>query len=163
MTSPAMQFAIERHGDQMYGDKPYQHHLHAVCTILRDFGYFGKWLDAGALHDVIEDTPTTIDEIMMKWDEWTAKVVWACTGVGANRKERNTSIYEKIAAFPAAAVVKMADRIANVENATPGSSHASMYLKESSEFNRQVGQRAPHVMQRRLDRAYDALAKGTEQ
>ncbi len=157
MTSPAMQFAIERHGDQMYGDKPYQHHLHAVCTILRDFGYFGKWLDAGALHDVIEDTPTTIDEIMMKWDEWTAKVVWACTGVGVNRKERNASIYEKIAAFPAAAVVKMADRIANVENSTPGSGHAAMYIKEARAFYDAVGCHAPADMVMRLDRAYAVL------
>ena len=43
-----------------------------------------------------------------------ADLVWAVTGVGANRKERNQSIYDKIKNYPMAAVLKTADRIADL-------------------------------------------------
>lgn len=157
MTSPAMQFAIEKHGDQMYGDVPYRNHLYAVVQCLRDFGFIGKYADFGALHDTIEDTPATREEIEHLFGHEVSMMVWACTGVGRNREIRNATIYAKISMLPKAAIIKTADRICNVENAKPGSKHAKMYLGEREEFFAHVAYYAPRAMQDRLERAYAAL------
>lgn len=158
MTSPAMQFAIERHGEQMYGYKPYRVHLYTVVQILRDFNYVGAYADMGALHDVIEDTETSREEIERLFGANVANMVWACTGTGENRKMRNATIYAKISMLPKAAILKTADRIANVENVAPGGKHAKMYLGEREEFHAHVAFYAPAAMQDRLERAYAAAA-----
>lgn len=159
MTSPAMQFAIERHGGQMYGDRPYRDHLYAVVQVLRDFGYVGKYADMGALHDVIEDTETHREEIEHLFGHEVSMMVWAVTGVGDSRKMRNATIYAKISMMPKAALLKTADRIANLENAEPGSKHAKMYIGERDEFHAHVAYYAPATMQDRLAQAY-AMAGG---
>ena len=45
------------HGDQKYGDdKPYLYHLDMVVHILAHYGFRGEMLQAGYLHDTLEDT-----------------------------------------------------------------------------------------------------------
>jgi hypothetical protein len=89
-------------------------------------------------------------------------MVWACSGIGRNREIRNATIYAKISMMPAAALIKTADRIANVENAEIGSSHAEMYLKERTAFYANVAHyvvddyEMPDLLAR-LDRAYARL------
>jgi (p)ppGpp synthase/HD superfamily hydrolase len=156
MIRPSMAFAIEAHGEQTYGDEPYRTHLYAVVQVLKDFGFSGKYLDAGALHDTIEDTNTSRETLAGKFGQWVADVVWACSGTGANRKERNASIYAKISMMYDAATVKTADRIANVENAEPGGRHALMYISEAIWFHHAVAKHAPAAMVERLERAYKA-------
>lgn len=129
----ARRFAEERHGDQLYGDRPYTVHLEAVRAVLRDFGHDGAIAAAAWLHDVVEDTPTTREEVAERFGEEVASLVWAVTGVGRNRKERCASAYEKIRALPAAATLKLADRIANVE-ASLGSPRIVMYRAEWPSF-----------------------------
>lgn len=155
----AQVFAIRAHGDQKYGSGLYCDHLQAVVHILADFGYHGAYENAGWLHDVVEDTPITGADIRKLFGDWVADAVNACTGVGRNRKERNASIYDKIARFPEAAPIKVADRIANVENAAPGSSHAGMYAKEAMAFHASVARHAPAGMQKRLALAYYSNAQ----
>jgi (p)ppGpp synthase/HD superfamily hydrolase len=111
----ARQFAVERHGAQQYGERPYVVHLEAVRAVLRDFGHEGPLAVAAWLHDVVEDTATTRDEVERRFGPEVAALVWAVTGVGADRKARNASAYAKIQQHPAAATLKLADRIANVE------------------------------------------------
>jgi (p)ppGpp synthase/HD superfamily hydrolase len=154
MIRPSMTFAIDAHGEQRYGDEPYRSHLYAVVQVLKDFGFSGKYLDAGALHDTIEDTYTTRDTLSATFGKWVADVVWACTGTGSNRKERNAAIYAKISMMPEAASVKTADRIANVEHAEPGGKHAMMYISEIIAFHHAVAKNAPPAMIQRLERAY---------
>ena len=59
----AREFAAHAHGNQRYGDGPYVEHLAKVVAVLTDFGYQGDYLCAGWLHDVVEDTCTTLDDI----------------------------------------------------------------------------------------------------
>lgn len=160
----ARRFALEHHGDQRYGDLPYEFHLQAVVNVLLDTASFRPELEnmvaAAWLHDVIEDTPVT--ELMVKeeFGPEVAAIVWACSGVGKNRKERNASIYEKIGMMYAGqrregASVKVADRIANVENSAPDSHHRKMYREERAAFWNAVARYASPVLQQRLDAAYD--------
>ena len=117
----AREFAIERHGVQRYGELAYVAHLAAVREVLAEAGIGGHFLVAAWLHDVIEDTPTTRDEVAQRFGEPVAALVWAVTGVGADRAQRNLAAYAKMRAHPEAATLKLADRIANVEASVQGS------------------------------------------
>lgn len=134
---------------QLYGGKPYIAHLKDVVNVLRVFGFREKvWIDAGYLHDVIEDTAATLDDVTDRFGPVVGSLVWAVTGVGHNRKTRNQTIYEKIGENPAAAILKMADRIANTTGASEN--YLSMYRKELDAFREHVGRHAPEAMWARL-------------
>ncbi len=155
MESMAKTIALNAHKDQKYGDEPYAVHLYAVVQILRDYDIRRPEMVAAAwLHDAVEDTGVTVEQIEGLCGKEVADMVWACTGVGMNRKARNASIYEKIAACPEAADIKLADRIANVE-ASQGTSLAQMYAKEREAFDAAVCGYADQRMRERLNRAYE--------
>lgn len=153
----AEQFAREMHAGQTYGLEDYvDAHVAKVVGVLSDFGFNELYRAAGWLHDVIEDTPASKQDVERKINPQVAELVWACTGIGKNRRERNQSIYDKIAARPEAAIVKVADRIANVENSDPDSGHRSMYRKEAQDFHWKVAHHVPRPMVERLEAAYVA-------
>jgi (p)ppGpp synthase/HD superfamily hydrolase len=64
----ALDFAIERHGDQKYGDFPYSFHLRqvmdSVFQLYGDEENIEELMIIAALHDVLEDTNTTQMEII---------------------------------------------------------------------------------------------------
>ena len=111
----AQGYARSAHKDQRYGLHPYNTHLEDVRRVLRDFGHGGALGIAAWLHDVVEDTDVTIDSIEASFGTPVAELVWAVTGVGSHRKERNQDAYRKILRRPRATILKLADRIANVE------------------------------------------------
>lgn len=132
--SEARAFALERHADQRYGDRPYEFHLAAVRATLADFGHGGALGIAAWLHDLVEDTATTREEIALRFGEEVAALVFAVTGVGRNRKERNRNAYAKLRAHPPAVVLKLADRIANVTASRGWPEKLEMYRAEWPEF-----------------------------
>ncbi len=115
----ARKFAVAAHGRQLYGDRPYIEHLIAVVEVLEEFGFSDGFITAGWLHDVVEDTAAGEADIKSAFGERVAKLVSAVSG-GGDRASHVASIYEKIVAFPAAAVVKLADRIATRKHAGLG-------------------------------------------
>jgi hypothetical protein len=69
------------------------------------------------------------------------EIVKAVTdGPGKNRKERKADMYPRCAALPKAIIVKLCDRIANVEEAIKckNTGHFQMYLKEYPDFERHL-------------------------
>jgi (p)ppGpp synthase/HD superfamily hydrolase len=152
----AEDFARAAHDGQKYGGRPYAWHLESVVAVLAGAGFGADYQAAGWLHDVSEDVGVPIAALRSRFGDRVADLVKACTGVGRNRKERNACIYERIARCPDAAIVKVADRIANVEAAAQGSSHAEMYLKEATSFHDHVARFAPEALRLRLNRAYTA-------
>jgi len=163
MISMAETFARNAHGSQMYGDQPYAAHLEAVVQVLKDAGMDDNvLLSAAWLHDVIEDTELTQEDIANLCGSDVAAIVWACTGVGANRRERNRSISEKIGTNWRYASVKTADRIANVE-ASRGKPIASMYDKEREAFWDHIAVHAYWRLADRLKAAYDIKPKQYEE
>ncbi|TNE83942.1 MAG: HD domain-containing protein [Deltaproteobacteria bacterium] len=111
-------FAIRAHGGQRYGERPYLAHLMTVAENLRRYGIDDPELIAAAwLHDTVEDTDVSVSQIASAYGERVAAVVSAVTTSteGATRKERMATTYPRIAATPGAVLVKLADRIANVE------------------------------------------------
>ena len=61
--------AVAAHGEQRYGAQPYEHHLAKVVEVLKRFGASiedpatAPLIVAGWLHDVLEDTPITAQEL----------------------------------------------------------------------------------------------------
>lgn len=117
MPSNARTFALAAHKNQRYGDHPYAIHLDAVATLLVPFGEDA--VRVGYLHDVVEDTAITLDELRAKFGDVVACCVALLTDEpGESRKERKAKTYAKLAQagpeLELALTVKAADRLANV-------------------------------------------------
>jgi guanosine-3',5'-bis(diphosphate) 3'-pyrophosphohydrolase len=113
----ACDFAIAAHGDQRYGARRYAFHLDMVATILQPYGAQAQIV--GYLHDTLEDTRATRDQIEAAFGPHVAACVAILTDeAGADRKTRETLTYAKMAEvrgeLELALIVKAADRLANV-------------------------------------------------
>jgi guanosine-3',5'-bis(diphosphate) 3'-pyrophosphohydrolase len=113
----ARRLALAAHGEQRYGADPYRVHLEHVVEVLTRFAHDDVMRAAAWLHDTVEDTPLTLEEVTREVGPEVAAIVAAVTDEpGANRKARKAATLGKLAAAsPAARAVKLADRIANVE------------------------------------------------
>jgi len=117
MLQKARTFAISAHGDQKYGERPYVFHLDAVAKLAEPYGEDA--VVVAYLHDVVEDTETTVEAIASMFGPQIAACVGLLTDApGANRKERKVKTYAKLAEVSGpnelALIVKAADRLANV-------------------------------------------------
>jgi (p)ppGpp synthase/HD superfamily hydrolase len=145
-------FAIAAHIKQSYGTFRYVKHLSDVVEILQHSG-FGEGnhyseraqilrsgvLAAGWLHDVLEDTTITVEDLLQNFGIYVSDLVWAVTDEpGANRKERKAKTLAKTAAYGQNAIaVKLADRIANVRSSRfYDKKKFKMYREEQGEFER---------------------------
>lgn len=136
-----LQFARERHAGQKYGGTDYvEGHLLPVVDRLRAWGFTKDHLCllfAGLLHDIVEDTATSIGEVRALCGDDVADIVWAVTcEPGRNRKERHAATYPKIRrAGRLAVILKVVDRIMNVESCwDTRDSKLYMYQREYRDF-----------------------------
>lgn len=131
----AMLFAIKKHGAQKYGDQPYLTHLVQVVNVLSEFGYSDNLtiISAGWLHDVLEDTDATREELASKFGTPIAYAVWCVTSeIEGNRMHRLQSVIPKLESSEPALIVKLADRIANTEKSkTDNNRLHSAYSREN--------------------------------
>jgi len=128
----AAYFAIAKHGSQTYDEYPYYYHLEQVVDILEQYGYTEDvFIISGYLHDILEDTDTSYNDIKEKFGERVAEIVYCVTDeLGRNRKERKAKTLPKIAGNMDAIIIKLADRIANLRKPKM----KNMYVKEYKEF-----------------------------
>lgn len=139
--SRARDWAIAKHGDQKYGKgpdaKPYAYHLRAVAAIAAPYGELAETV--AWLHDVIEDTPTTEEEVAAEFGDQVARLVAYLTDEPADsRDEKKAKTNGKLAAVPeedsAALVVKASDRLANLrESVKPGEKSERMLVRYRGE------------------------------
>lgn len=119
MIERAKTYAEKAHKGQNYGpsEKPYTYHLEKVVGVLRRFGIEDMdILSAGWLHDILEDTETTFENLMDEFGSRVATLVDAVTdGPGPTRTQRKLRPYRLIPLCPGALELKLADRIANLE------------------------------------------------
>jgi guanosine-3',5'-bis(diphosphate) 3'-pyrophosphohydrolase len=138
----ARAFAYAAHLGQKYGGAHYITHLDHATDVLRRFDISEQTspeiFEATYLHDTIEDTAVKAYDIAVNFTPEVAFLVEAVTDQeGENRAERHARTYPRIrAAGWKAVVVKLADRIANVETSVrgPNEGKLSMYRKEYEEF-----------------------------
>lgn len=110
----AREYAIHHHGEQMFGEQPYYYHLDMVHAIVVKFG-LGEEYEIGAyLHDLLEDTAITKEELAQKFGEEMADMVFCVSGFGSNRQEKQKDIHNKLQTNIKSVNLKMCDRLANL-------------------------------------------------
>ena len=116
----AIEFATEAHGDQKrkYTGEPYITHPIAVMEIVREVPHTEEMLLAAVLHDTVEDTPVTIEDIKTKFGTKVAELVDGLTDVSrpehGNRKTRKALDRAHLAKQNAEVqTIKLADLIHN--------------------------------------------------
>lgn len=97
LENKAKRFAVERHGDQMYGDKPYKYHLEGVVRLVKlrnhDHPMLSTLVAAAWLHDVLEDTTTTYKELVDTFGVCITEVVRYLTKIkGESYREYMTKV-----------------------------------------------------------------------
>ena len=143
MKEKAREFAVAAHGDQQYGEHPYFVHLDAVAEIVSDYGEPAIVL--AYLHDVVEDTAVTLNEVEREFGKFVSECINLLTDEpGSNRKERKSKTYEKLSKVEGdteiVLVVKTADRLANMRSCLSEQNRGllSMYKKEHLAFKKSV-------------------------
>jgi (p)ppGpp synthase/HD superfamily hydrolase len=119
LISRARQWAEFYHGAQLYGGYPYIRHLDAVAMTLWLNGYnTPTWIAAGFLHDILEDTPCTVEKLLKpgKFSGAIIDLVEAVSGdPSLSRGEHCEMMYRKIFKHKEAAVLKIADRVCSLQ------------------------------------------------
>jgi len=128
--------AEKAHGNQLYDIYPYTYHLKQVAQIAKDLGYDENIQVACVLHDILEDTELSYNDLKRAFGEEIAEIVYCVTDeMGRNRKERKAKTYPKIKGNWKATVVKICDRIANIREAKLRNARLlKMYMDEHEEF-----------------------------
>lgn len=121
----AYDFIIEKHKDQVRkSGEPYYHHLVEVAFILAELQAGPSTICAGLLHDVVEDTDVTVEEIQKVWGEDVAKIVDALTKIQRLKLSKITAeefeaedhrkIFLGMAKDIRVIIIKLADRLHNM-------------------------------------------------
>lgn len=120
----AVAAAVEWHGDQRRKDgSPYASHLLQVCGLVLEHGGSVTAAVAALLHDVIEDTSATADDVRARFGPDVAAVVLECTdsvdlprGAATWRARKDAYLAHLRVASPDAAVVSACDTLHNLRS-----------------------------------------------
>lgn len=123
LVDKAYRFAEEKHGDQRRASGiPYILHPTSVACILAELGMDSESLAAALLHDVVEDTPVTLDEIISLFGQEIAELIDGVTKLGkipySSREEQQAENIRKMLIAMAkdirVIIIKLADRLHNM-------------------------------------------------
>ena len=167
LISEAAELAARRHSGMARkgrGNEPYINHLAEVANLLATAtdGADAELVAAGWLHDAIEDTGTTREELAQKFSERVASLVVECTDdmslPKAERRRRQVVDAPKKSA--GAKLIKIADKISNIGARI----HSAPTIEERCDLADYTGW-AEHVVagcrggNPGLDRAFDDMVR----
>ena len=144
LISRADAFAAEAHASidqrRKYTGDPYIVHPRRVAQTVKDTGARDEVIAAALLHDVVEDTPVTLEEIRTEFGKDVAALVEMVTDVSrpadGNRRLRKAMDRDHLALASAEGqTIKLADLIDNTASITqydPG--FAKVYMREKVEL-----------------------------
>lgn len=165
----ARRYATKAHASidqrRKYTNDPYIVHPHAVVNIVSTVPHDEIMLAAAWLHDTVEDTPTTLEDIHQHFGAEIAELVAMLTNVScdsqADRIERkNLDRHHSAKASAAAKTIKLADLIDNLRSLiTHDPDFAKIYLIEKrlllavlKEGDPTLWQQAQHIINDGLQR-----------
>ncbi len=136
----AREFAMRAHATQlrMYCGRPYIEHPEAVAALVACVPHTEEMLAAALLHDAVEDTWVSLEDIRREFGSEVAGMVEALTDVSrpvdGNRAARKEIDLEHLRrSSPQAATIKLADLIDNsVSIAAHDPAFAKVYLREKA-------------------------------
>ncbi len=117
----AIKYSARAHNNQFRkgSDIPYISHPFAVAWILKEANATDDQIVAGLLHDVVEDTEITIEEIEAEFGHKIAKLVEACSEFDpkANWESRKKHTHETLRNAPAEVrLIACADKLHNLRS-----------------------------------------------
>ncbi len=120
----ACEMAQRAHGGQLRASgEPYLHHVLAVADILVDLRLDSETVAAAILHDAVEDTTVTLEEIGQEFGSSIARMVDGVTkielihsfsGSGAQQAESLRKLLLAMAEDVRVVLIKLADRLHNM-------------------------------------------------
>jgi GTP diphosphokinase / guanosine-3',5'-bis(diphosphate) 3'-diphosphatase len=119
----AWKFCLEHHNGQLRASgEPYVLHPLEVALVLAEMKLDSTAIAAGLLHDAVEDTPVTTEDIVTKFGEQVAHIVEGVTKIDkiqfANREDRQAENVRKMLLAMVSDVrvvlIKLADRLHNM-------------------------------------------------
>ncbi|MEA3372783.1 MAG: HD domain-containing protein [Campylobacterota bacterium] len=162
----ASEYAISAHKriDQRrkYTGQPYHVHLKAVSKTVSEAGGDAAQVAAAWLHDTVEDTPATFEDIEMEFGKDIATLVEELTDVSrpgdGNRAKRKKIDRKHLAGIsPRAKTIKLADLIDNARDILKHDlKFAKVYLAEMQMLLEVLGEGDARLFKR----AQNALLKG---
>lgn len=123
LVTRAYAFAKKAHeGHTRYSGEPYLNHLTEVARMLAEIGMGARTVAAGLLHDVIEDTAVTAEELRTEFGDEVLFLVQGVTKLGSVRyygSDRHNESLRKL--FVATSqdirvlIIKLVDRLHNMQ------------------------------------------------
>lgn len=121
LTSKAKRFALERHDDQKYGDKPYGYHLEGVVRLvearMKGDPMLSTYVAAAWLHDTLEDTTATYKDLVDAFGVCIAENVQYLTKV---KGEEYETYMRKVLKSAIAREIKICDTLFNLTESFKG-------------------------------------------
>jgi len=119
LVSEAAELAARRHSGQQrkgHEDEPYINHLAEVASLLAAATDDAELVAAGWLHDTIEDTDTSRDELAERFGARVADMVEEVTDdmTLAKSERRRRQVIDAPKKSPGAKLIKIADKISNI-------------------------------------------------
>ncbi|MEG1834919.1 MAG: bifunctional (p)ppGpp synthetase/guanosine-3',5'-bis(diphosphate) 3'-pyrophosphohydrolase [Oscillospiraceae bacterium] len=119
----AFELALNAHKAQLrYSGQPYIIHPIAVSNILVDFGMDAQSIEAALLHDTVEDTDVTLDDLKREFGSEVAQLVDGVTKLGrvplsTKEEQQAENIRKMLLAMSQdirVIIIKLADRLHNM-------------------------------------------------
>jgi guanosine-3',5'-bis(diphosphate) 3'-pyrophosphohydrolase len=119
LVSEAAELAARRHSGQQrksHEDEPYINHLAEVASLLAAATDDAELVAAGWLHDTIEDTDTSRNELAERFGAHVASLVEEVTDdmTLAKSERRRQQVIDAPKKSPGAKLIKIADKISNI-------------------------------------------------
>jgi len=140
----ALAYATDAHGSinqiRKYTGEPYIVHPVEVMEIVKSVPHTDEMLAAALLHDTVEDTDVTLNDIEREFGSDIAELVSSLTDISkpsdGNRAKRKEIDRMHTANAPAAAkTIKLADLISNSDSIVKYDKHfAPVYMREKAQL-----------------------------
>lgn len=133
----ASEFARVKHAGQLRDDgKPYITHLQQVAEILSLVSMDSDLVAAGWLHDTLEDTDTTYNELVKEFNKKIADLVFEVTQEG---QKDNYGYYFPNLKTKDGILLKFADRLSNLSQMDTWNEKRRQHYLKKSKFWRDSG------------------------
>ena len=170
MEEEALEFARKAHGAQQrkYTLEPYINHPKRVAETVKTVPHSTEMICAAYLHDVVEDTPVSIEEIKNRFGKKIADLVLELTDEFThekyphlNRKKRKIKETERQATMSDdAKTIKLADMIDNTPDiARHDRNFARRYLPEMHALVKVMAGGNPELLERARQEIEKAMSK----
>lgn len=169
MEKEALRFASEAHAEQKrkYTEEPYIEHPKRVAELVRTVAHTPEMICAAYLHDVVEDTPVSIEEIEQRFGKEVADLVLELTDEymtekypHLNRKKRKEKEVARQAEMTEQAkTIKLADVIDNTRDIVMNDKNfARRYIPEMEALTNVLRQGDPQL----FEQAWKEVQRGKE-